>query len=121
MYAGGLGFRPMANTGGDAEHAQRAIEQGIIAGNILKAWTAERKGVLAKFKRATGELKRLSDGYNHDLTLNKKGFTQAERERMESEYNERAEVVNELMKSLVEDYRQRMVKAGVTTALGYNF
>lgn len=116
-YGGGLGYRGVSDSG----YASMIVAQGILAEKVLKAFTAERRADLAKYKRGCIEIQRHADGINDDLESMKKGVSWDDIQQLESQFNERTVAVNELFKGLVEDYRQRMVKAGVTTSLGFNF
>jgi len=99
---------------------QQIMEQNVIAAKIIKAWSQEHKDELKKYQSQTLTLKKRSDEINEWLET--KGNLPTEvRERVENEFNKRAEVANRLMKELVADYAARMQKAGVTTSLGYNF
>jgi hypothetical protein len=119
MYAGIRGggqLAPYSGPLGDAKIAQ----QFVVAEKVLKAWTEDRKAELRKYKRSMGALKRTSDGIN-EWIVNKGYIGQADLKKIESEFNDRADRANELLKALVSDYREAMMKAGVSTALGYNF
>lgn len=106
-YAGGLGDTKIA-------------QQGLLAQKVLKTWTTERLTEIRKYKKAAGNLKRVGDGINEWIQT-KGHISQDDLTKMESDFADRAEVANELMKGLINDYRETMMKAGVTTALGYNF
>ncbi len=113
---GGGQLAPYAGALGDEKIAQ----QGLIAQKVLKGWTDSKKDEIRKYKKTIGSLKRVSDGMN-EWVVNKRHIPIEELNKLEGEFNERAEVANEMLKALVEDYRQSMMKAGVTTSLGYNF
>lgn len=119
-YGGGLAYRRTAMQSADPQIAAQRIEQSIIAGNILKAWKDERKDQLRKYREAVNHARRTTDGINEFL-VNKGSFTSLQRAKIEAEYEGRIGVANEMMKGLVEDYKQRMMKAGLTTSTGYNF
>jgi hypothetical protein len=119
MYAGmrpGGQLAPYAGALGDVKIAQ----QYVIAEKVLKSWREENKVEMRKYKRTLGQLKTVSDGINQ-WVVNKGYISQADLKKIESEFNQRAELASELLKGMVEDYRERMMKAGVTTSLGYNF
>jgi hypothetical protein len=99
---------------------QMIMEQNVIAAKIIKQWTAEHKEELKKYQAQTLTLKKRADEINEWLE-DKGNLPMEVRERVESEFNKRAEMANRLMKELVADYAQRMIKAGVTTSTGYNF
>ena len=103
-----------------AEGEQRIIEQGIIAKCVLKAWTEERKTVLRKYRRMSGDLKRRADEINEFLE-HKKAVSYEEILALERSFNEQCDTANDVMKALVGDYADRMQKTGVTSSLGYNF
>jgi hypothetical protein len=118
-YAGmrpGGQLQPYTGSLGDAKIAA----QHVVAEKILKTWTEERKVELRKYKRSVAALGRTSDGIN-EWIVNKGFISQADLQKMEADFNERAASANELMKGLVADYRETMMKAGVSTSLGYNF
>jgi hypothetical protein len=113
---GGGQLQPYTGSLGDAKIAQ----QGVIASKVMKAWTDARKDEIRKYKRVVGGLKRTGDGIN-EFVVNKGFISQQQLKSIENEFNERADAANELLKGLVADYRETMMKAGVTTSLGYNF
>jgi hypothetical protein len=125
-YGGGLGY--LQGSGNDSTFRAMQARQAVIAGQILKSWKDERREQLAKYARQVGSLKRVSDGIN-ELIVTKRGFSnlpsgrQGEDWRMavERDFAQRADLANEMQKALVEDYRQRMLKAGVSTSTGFNF
>ena len=113
---GGGQLQPYTGSLGDAKIAA----QNVIAAKVMKAWTEERKNEIRKYKRMVGTLKRTGDGIN-EFIVNKSFVSQEQLKKIEGEFQERADAANELMKGLVADYRETMMKAGVTTSLGYNF
>ncbi|HVI09588.1 MAG TPA: hypothetical protein VND65_14965 [Candidatus Binatia bacterium] len=120
MYAGMRAGGQLAPYAGSLGDVKIQMQQQLLADKVLKIWKEERKNELRKYKRTIGTLRRVSDGINE--WIEDKGLlTQAQLAKIEEEFNERASIANEMLKGLVEDYRQRMLKAGVTTALGYNF
>ena len=98
----------------------KIAQQGLLAQKVLKTWSEDKKTELRKYKRASGELKRVGDGINQ-WVQSKGHIGLDDLTKLEEQFNERAEMANELLKALVADYREAMMKAGVTTSLGYNF
>ena len=118
-YAGGLGYRPAGGMS-DAYFAKCAVEQSILAKGLLKTWTEENKAKLRKYRQEVQQLHRWADDLNEGVVT--KGLIPLQqREKLEAEFFDRSASANEVMKALAEDYRQKMVKAGVSTSLGYNF
>lgn len=95
-------------------------QQGLIAKALIKQWSTEHKDELRKYNQLTLSLKKRSDGIN-EFIEEKAHISEGERQRIESEFGKRADVANRLMKELVADYAEKMMKAGVTSSLGYNF
>jgi hypothetical protein len=98
------------------------VQQSLVAEKILKSWTSEHKEEIKKYQAGVMTLKRRSDEIN-DFIETKGPLSMRERERVESEFNKRADTANRLLKDLVEDYRQTMMKSvpGVNTGTGYTF
>src|SRR5579859_223241 len=107
-----------------------ADQQAVMRNNVIKGWRDERKEQLRKYAQGVSDLKRLRDGINEWIQY--KAPMRGERVGSEAEFNaamakytvefdNRSAIVNDMMKGLVEDYRQRMMKAGLTTSTGYNF
>lgn len=118
-YAGQpVGGQMMPYLGGMGD--TKIAEQAIIAQRVVKKWTEDRKVELRKYSSHVRKLKRVRDDIN-EFIENKPFLGRGDLIKMEGEFNARTDSANELMKALVEDYRQAMLKAGVTTALGYNF
>jgi hypothetical protein len=93
-------------------------EQNVVLERVLKSWSEERKTLLRKYKDSVMSLERRSDGINDWLI--KKGQTPPEEMRkIEGEFNARCKDANDMLKALVADYADRMVKAGVTVGTGY--
>lgn len=118
-YAGGLGYRPAGGMS-DAYFAKCAAEQAILAKALIKEWREENKARLRKYRSEVKQLDRWADDLN-DGVVHKGLLPLATREKLEMDFADRAASANEVLKALAEDYRQKMVKAGVTTSLGYNF
>ena len=93
-------------------------EQAVIAEKVIKAWSEDKKNLLRKYKSEMGELRKISDGINE---LTKPFIGSEDRERIEKNFNSRARLANDLLKALIQDRSEALVKAGVTTALGFNF
>jgi hypothetical protein len=119
-YGGGLSYRELAGAQNDPLIAKMCLEQLDTMKKACQGWHVERREALQKFRKEVTSLQRVRDGINEFLVL-KNGFTPSQREKIESEFNGRAVVANTIMRDLVEDYRQKMVKVGVTTATGYVF
>jgi hypothetical protein len=128
-YAGisGAGLKPFISGVGDAYVEQ---QQATLRDRVLKEWKAERKDQLQKYAKGVSSLKRVRDEINEWIEF--KSPMKHERVGSEAEFNaamakytvefdNRAAIVNDMMKGLVEDYRSRMMKAGLTTSIGYNF
>ncbi len=101
---------------GDVASAQQAV----LGKMLFDKWTAEKQNELRKYNAVLGDLMKRADGLNE--WIEGKGqipFEQAQ--QIEREFNKRARMANDIMKGLVADYRDRMMKAGVTSSLGYNF
>ena len=113
---GGGQLQPYAGGLGDTKIAQ----QNLVAQKCIKAWTEEKKTDLRKYKTIAGSLKRVRDDIN-EFVQTKGYISQDDLKKIEDQFNARAEAANDLMKALVGDYREAMMKAGVTTSLGYNF
>jgi hypothetical protein len=101
---------------GDAQ----IVQQAMIAKALIKGWAVEHREELKKYNQMTLSLKKRADGIN-EWVEDKGQLSIAEREKVEGEFNKRAEAANRLMKSLVANYAEKMIKAGVTSSLGYNF
>ena len=119
MYAGTQARGQLAPYNGPMGD-QKILEQSIIAGRVTKAWNAEKKSEINKYGKAMGSLRKVRDDIQ-SYVENKRYIPIEELRKMESEFSARADSANDMMKALVEDYRQAMMKAGVTTSLGYNF
>jgi hypothetical protein len=128
-YAGisGAGLQPFVQGVGDQ---YVAAQQAVLRERVLKQWKAEKKDQLAKYAKGVSTLRRVRDDINEFIEF--KAPLRGERIGSQEEFNaamakytvefeNRASIVNDMMKGLVEDYRQRMIKAGVTTGTGYNF
>lgn len=114
--SGGGQLRPYTGQLGEDKIAQ----QNLLTQKVLKTWSAEHQSELRKYRKAIGKMKHVSDGINEWIQT--KGFISPDDlAKMESDFNERAESANELLKGLIADHRETMMKAGVTTSLGYNF
>jgi hypothetical protein len=99
-------------------NTQEAQEQNVIMERVLKSWTEERKTLLRKYKQNVITMQRRADGINEWLET-KGPISREEAMKIEGEYNARCHEANDMVKALVADYADRMVKAGVTTATGY--
>src|SRR5271154_1673205 len=113
---GGGQLAPYCGPLGDAKIA----EQAVIASKVLKAWTEDNKAKLRKYKNQVTQLRRVRDEIN-EFVENKGHLSQDALKSLEGSFNDRAATANELMKALVQDYKEAMMKAGVSTSLGYNF
>lgn len=110
----------MRGFAGETGEAHIIAQQTVLRDRIIKAWTAERKEQIRKYQAMVEQGRRVSDGINNWI-VNKGRLSIDQMEKIQSDYNNRMDEANQLMKDLAEDYRQTMMKAGVTTALGYNY
>src|SRR5690348_14530833 len=92
------------------------VQQALIAKSLIKNWAAEHKEELRKYNQLTLSLKKRADGINEWME-DKGPLSLEERDKVEKEFNGRARMANQLMKDLVEDYKQKMTKAGVSSSL----
>ena len=95
-------------------------KQAILGKMLFDKWSAEKQADLRKYNAALGDLKKRADGLNEFIEY-KGQITFDQAQQMERDFNKRARMANDLMKELAADYREKMMKAGVTTSLGYNF
>lgn len=98
----------------------KCAEQAVVLSRVSKSWTEDRKTEIRKYWAHVGELRRVRDGIN-EWIQHKPWLGKGDLLKIEGEFANRVDAANRLMKALVEDYRQAMMKAGVTTSLGYNF
>ena len=128
-YAGmnGAGLEPFVQSTGDVYITQ---QQAALRDRVIKQWKEEKKNDLAKYARGVSTLKRLRDGINEWIEYKSPSRMegigsyeefQAHMAKATVEFDNRAAIANDMMKGLVADYRDRMMKVGLTTAVGYNF
>ncbi len=118
-YAGmrlGKANQAIAGPQGDA----MILEQAMIAKSLIAKWSQEHREDLVKYSKEVNTLRKISDGIN-EFIEDRGALTIDQRESIEASANKAAVSANRLLKALVEDYRQKVLKAGVTTSLGYNF
>jgi hypothetical protein len=123
-YGGGLGYGGAHGGISDGFMAAAVSKQQALAKATVAAWRADRRDALKKYEHLLDGVKTVSDSIN-DMHLNKRACSMREltvlMDDQTREFHERADLANEFQKSLAEDYRQRMMKAGLTTTIGYNF
>lgn len=119
----------MAAWGGPQGDVRTAAQKEAIGERIAKTWRQENKDKLAKYARGVSDLKRVRDGINEFIVYKspvtgsycEKAEFEAFMAKTEVEFSNRSQMANDLMKEMVQDYADRMMKAGVTTSLGFNF
>ncbi len=128
-YAGisGAGLQPFKQSVGD--HYIEA-QKAVVRERVIKAWREEKKEQLRKYADGVSQLRKLRDGINDWIELkgapNVSGVGsdvefQAHMAKYTVEFGQRSAIANDLMKGLVQDYADRMIKAGLSTSTGYNF
>src|ERR1700675_3531470 len=111
-YAGitGAGLQSFTQGVGD-QYIQQ--QKAVLRDRVLKTWTAERKEQLRKYSEGVSQLQRLRDGINERVPLKSapNGSSvggdsefQAHMAKFTVEFDNRAAIVNDMMKGLVEDY-----------------
>ena len=102
--------------GGD----QAIARQAVLGKMIFDKFNAEKQAEIRKYNQVLGNLRKRSDEINQ-FTEFKGHISPEQAQEIERDFNKRSSRANDLMKALVADYKDRMLKAGVTTTLGYNF
>ncbi len=104
--------------GAGADYA--CAQQAVLGKMIFDKWAAEKQSELRKYNAILGDIVKRADGIN-EFVQHKGNISWEQAQSIEIDFNKRARMANDIMKGLVAEYKDRMMKAGVTTSLGYNF
>src|ERR1700679_2788892 len=97
---GGQEMSPMNARVVGPEGDRMIAEQSVVLGKVLATWNEEKKSLLRKYKGTMLEMRKIQDAAN-SLIQTKGPLLIQERERIESEFNGRAALANDMVKAIM--------------------